>query len=78
MKTEIYTCDVKNCTNTEGVKLRKMQVVFETETTEGRSTDPYFDNIELDICPEHYQKLISERKVLSAAGAMGYNDYYIK
>lgn len=77
-RQEVITCDVDGCGGGDGVKYLKMQVVFETETNEGRAVDPYFSNVEIDLCKNCVKRLIEERKYLSVVGAMGFNKYYIK
>jgi len=77
MKTEIYTCDIKDCENNPKYKGKKMQVVFITETTEGRSTEPHLCDVIVDICEECLNKMAKERKYITAEGAMGYNTYKI-
>lgn len=78
MRKEHYICDI--CKK-EGNKItnhgQKMTVVFTTEQNEGRSTEPYFDTVVIDICEPCRTKLI-EGKMLFASGAMGYNDYRFK
>ena len=75
MKTETICCDIKGCKSTTGVKIIKMQVIFTTEQTEGRSCKPYFEIIDLDLCEACLQKILKERVYIKAHGAMGYNEY---
>ena len=55
-------------------KRPKLSVVFLTEQNEGTPTKPYFDIETLDLCPECYEKLITEYPII-ARGAQGYNTY---
>lgn len=78
MKTTIMECDVKEQVHSGEVKSFDMQVVFVTEQNEGRATTPYFSNVKIDLCANCLKRLIESRKVLTAVGAMGYNDYFMK
>ena len=70
-KTTIY-CDI--CKSDTDVKEANMQVIFTTEQTEGRSTNPYFELINLDMCPKCYAICLSGNYIF-ASGAQGYNTY---
>lgn len=52
----------------------KIQVVFNTEQTEGKYTTPHLYLQNMDICPECLQRLINEHPLI-ASGAQGYNRY---
>lgn len=78
MKTETFTCDIKDCGGKLGIKFRKLAIVMETDDNEGRSCEPYLATYEFDICAKCYVKMIDERKLISAYGAMGHNTYYFK
>ncbi len=77
MEKIIITCDLCDKEKTD-IKKYNMQVIFETEQNEGRTTEPYFSNIGLDLCKSCYQSIIDERQYISATGAMGQNNYFIK
>lgn len=76
-RKETYICDIKGCNNEPEHKNKKMQVVFITEQNEGRGVQPHFCNVTIDICEECLSKMAKERRYITAAGAMGYNDYEI-
>ena len=76
--TKIH-CDIDDCKvelheNRESIK---MQTIFTTEQTEGRSTEPYFSFNNLDLC-DKCLKLIKSGKYVFAHGAQGHNTFYIK
>lgn len=78
MKQEKYICDVKGCSNESEHKQKDIQVIFDTEQTEGRSVKPYLDTVKIDICEKCLQTILKEGKYLHASGAMGHNEYYFK
>jgi hypothetical protein len=71
-KIEYHNCDVcgVRCEKTG----RNTPMVFNTETTEGRSCKPYLTTVSMDICDPCLQKLIDNFPLI-ASGAMGYNEY---
>jgi len=72
MRIEKTICDVNKCDiEGEQVQRLKFSVVFLTETTGGRATDPYIGFTEVDICPKHLKEMAETRKMLSATGAQG-------
>jgi hypothetical protein len=74
VKCDICSNDIIHNINTfEG----KLQVIFTTEQTEGRSTSPYLGEEEIDLCEDCYKHLLSGNYIY-AAGAMGYNKYFFK
>jgi hypothetical protein len=77
MKKEIINCDI--CKNEISKKSneKKIQVLFETEQTEGRGCKPYLELVEIDLCQDCYNLVLSGRYIY-ASGAMGYNRYYFK
>lgn len=77
MKTEFYTCDIEKCGNTKDVKKLRLQVLFTTEQTEGRSVPTYLSDETLDICNSCLEKIKSGNYVY-AHGAQGYNTFYFK
>ena len=56
-------------------KKTKMSVIFTTEQNEGRTVEPYLENVEIDLCAD-CKKRILNANVLYGRGAMGYNEYY--
>ena len=76
MKTEVYICDIKECGRKAIHKDTKLQVIFTTDQTEGRSCSPYLDNVTIDICDECMAKILDGRAIY-ASGAMGCNEYSI-
>lgn len=76
MKKEIYTCDIKNCENEPKHKGFKIQVIFTTEQTEGRSIHPYLSMQTIDICEECLE-IVLKGNYIFADGAMGYNKYHL-
>ncbi len=77
MKKEIFTCDIKGCDSEASKKQQLLQVIFETEQTEGRSSPPYLVDQSIDICKKHFDHLLTGH-CLFASGAMGHNEYYFK
>jgi len=75
MKKEIYSCDV--CKKETEVKKERIQVIFTTEQDEGRSTEPYLSDQNIDICKD-CKKTVLEGKYIYASGAMGFNEYWFK
>lgn len=69
-------CDIEGCENKTKINV-KIQVKFHTEQTEGRNVKPYLSMETIDICEEHYQKMLEENKLINAYGAQGYNQYYL-
>ena len=78
MKIEIHKCDILNCsTNEQKVVNINLQVIFETDQTEGRSCTPYLTIVNIDLCKCCYNKILSGNYV-HAHGAQGYNTYYFE
>ena len=71
-----HKCDV--CGLDAIHKQESMQVIFHTEQNEGRSSEPYFDHVKLDLCDECFNKCLNMGTYIHAAGAMGYNDYFFR
>jgi hypothetical protein len=80
MKIEsvIYKCDIDECGEYCDDKIHKLIVVFTTEQTEGRSTNPYLYPVELNLCKKHLDEIIVNGKMIFANGAMGCNNYHFK
>ena len=76
MKETKYICDVCQ-DHTEYQKGLGVQVIFETEQNEGRSSKPYLQDVELDLC-EWCMRNILRGNYIFASGAMGHNKYYFK
>lgn len=74
-KIEQYICDINGCKEEAAHRNTKLQVIFTTEQTEGRSTKPYLDSKPIDICEKHWDKLLSEKKYIVAYGAQGNNTF---
>lgn len=76
MKTEKYLCDVSGCEENvpEDLRSKKIQVIFTTEQTEGRSVKPYLSTETLDICEKCLGRIL-EGNYLFGNGAQGYNQY---
>ena len=66
------TCDIHNCS--DDAKGAKVQVIFLTEQTEGRSTDPYLQIAKIDLCENCYKNILKGAAIF-ATGAQGYNTY---
>ena len=78
MKKEVYYCDI--CGEESGAPRKgdeKMQVIFTTETNEGRACKPYLEFVHLDWCEQCRQRVLSGDAIF-AEGAMGYNKYFFK
>lgn len=71
MKKLIQYCDV--C-GRENATEKKIEVVFTTEQTEGRSVEPYLEIVKIDICSVCVSKK-TMGEVLFAYGAQGHNHY---
>lgn len=71
-----YHCDVcrKEMAKKEPMKI---QVIFNTDQTEGRPCSPYLDEYRLEICDDCLKK-VHKGHYIFASGAMGHNDYYFK
>jgi hypothetical protein len=79
MEIITHKCDILECQqNVNKYKKVKLQVIFTTEQTEGKSVEPYLDgNYSLDLCHEHYNKVLDGNYV-HATGAQGRNQFYFK
>ena len=79
-QTTQITCDIcdRQINIIEAAKCHKtITVIQTTEQTEGRSTDPYLSNQNLDICYECESRIL-KGNMLFSSGAQGYNTYTIK
>lgn len=73
----IMSCDIKDCNSEIKVKTEKIQVIFTTEQTEGRSCTPYLSEERFDMCEACMNKVL-EGNYIFGYGAQGYNTYYFK
>jgi len=80
MEIKQYRCDIcKNADvkqDSDGRDVR-LQVIFTTEQTEGRSCKPYLSLAKVDICPACLKRVIAG-EALWGHGAQGWNTYYFK
>lgn len=70
--TEVYICDICGEEKIE-VQTINYPVLFITEQTEGRSTDSYISQQNIDVCKMCLGKVVK----IQGEGAMGYNNYKI-
>lgn len=79
MKQINVICDIENCKGFVGEpgENMKLQVIFHTEQTEGRATNPYLYLVEVDICEACKNRILTGDYV-HAWGAQGYNKYNFK
>lgn len=80
MKKITYNCDIKNCNNKVEIEeniQKNIQIIFLTEQTEGRGSDPYLDNKKLDICEKCMNKIL-KGEAIYGQGAQGHNNYNFK
>jgi hypothetical protein len=73
----ITVCDINGCDQDAKHKQKPFGAVFTTEQTEGRSAPPHFSGVLLDLCEEHWAKLL-QLSPLRATGAQGNNTYKIE
>jgi hypothetical protein len=77
MRVEKYYCDIKDCKKECDADKINLQVIFLTEQTEGRNTEPYLSHQELNVCKDCICKILKGNYVF-ATGAQGYNEYFFK
>jgi hypothetical protein len=80
MKIESYKCDIndyKGEAPSEDHKKQSYQVIFVTEQTEGRPTNPYLAVTHIDLCRFCKARVLAGEPIW-AAGAQGHNTYYFK
>lgn len=70
--TETF-CDICK-EKAEHAETIKYPVIFYTEQTEGRSTEPYISMENLEVCDECKGKIL----MVNGWGAQGYNQYKIR
>lgn len=68
-------CDIDGCNNRTEESQFKTNVIFHTDQTEGRSTEPYFSSHVLDICLSCKNKILETKKYIQGHGAQGHNTY---
>jgi hypothetical protein len=77
MKTETFTCDIKDCKRKAIEKDVRMQIIFTTEQTEGYPTKHHFSMEKIDLCEECYAHALKGNYIFGS-GAQGYNKYWFK
>jgi len=78
MATMIITkCDIDKCKNINNVKNEKIQVIFQTEQTEGRNCKPYLSIVSIDLCSSCKEKVLNGNAIM-AYGAQGFNSFIFK
>jgi len=75
MKEIIKKCDIENSKHCGTARTYEVDVVFSTEQNEGRTTSPYIDRVEIELCEACRNKMLTERIMPKAYGAMGFNHY---
>jgi len=78
-KTTVTTiaCDVcksKSVATEDGIEI---QVIFETNQTDGYPSKPYLSRQKLDLCAACLKEVYSGHYIF-AHGAQGYNSYYFR
>lgn len=70
---DTFACDMCGVETEEGANFHaRLPVRFVSEQNEGRPCAPYFEMIELDLCPGCLDRCVS----IEASGACGVNDYW--
>jgi len=70
MKITTCKCDMEGCDNLASSGM--FQVIFTTDQTEGRSTNPYLSREEIDMCPECELRVL-RGDAIWGYGAQGHN-----
>ena len=73
-KTQTF-CDI--CKNEKKILEKKIQVIFTTEQTEGRSCSPYLSMEKIDICQKCLDSVL-RGNYLIGSGCQGYNNFNFK
>ena len=80
MKKTKYTCDIDGCNNEikehRYIEMR-LTAIFITNQTDGASSEPYLDDIIIDMCADCYLKMLLTRMYIVAIGAQGHNQHYL-
>lgn len=74
-KQVIHFCDI--CKSNTEVTEKQIQVIFETEQTEGRSVKPYLSLQKVETCITCLDFILKDN-YLHGYGAMGHNTYYFR
>lgn len=77
VKTETIYCDIDDCKSDADVTEERLQVIFTTDQTEGRGTEPYLSNEGVDLCEKCLKKVLKGNYIF-AHGAQGHNTFYFK
>lgn len=79
MKIEKHVCDICKAhvakDDSDHIDVR-LQVIFTTEQTEGRSTTPYLFPVKVDVCDDCMATILQGNYVY-ASGAQGANKYWL-
>lgn len=75
-RKSIICCDI--CRSEDAKFIGDTSVVFTTNQDDGKSTNPYIELVELDMCSECEKYMIDHREMPLASGAMGYNTFEFK
>lgn len=73
MKITTLQCDI--CKEQNKVENKVVPVIFHTEQTEGRTTEPYLVFEKIDVCEKCYEFILNHNCILNAYGAQGHNTY---
>lgn len=78
MKKEIKTCDIENRPHGGEILTRRVQVVFNHDQEDGKSSvKPYLQWEDIEMCEDcYYAQMIAGRQYVSGYGAMGHNKYF--
>lgn len=71
----LHYCDI--CKKECAPLSKKIQVIFESDQTDGAFCLPYLELADIDLCSDCLNKLLGG-KCIFATGAQGYNQYYFK
>lgn len=79
MKNITLTCDIENMIHSGEVKHHNDYIViFDHDQEDGKSkVDPYFQEVDIDICANCMKYIFENKRHIYAFGAMGYNKYYL-
>lgn len=75
MKREIFNCDV--CGKETDVKKKRMDVLFTTDQTEGRSCDTHLSQEDVELCGNCMAHVLKGNYIYGS-GCQGYNKYWFK
>lgn len=78
MKIETLKCDIEGAGHKGEVTSVKVPLMFDHDQEDGKSkTEPYFELGKIEMCKSCYDHMISNKRIVYAYGAMGYNKYYL-